>query len=135
MRAALPSRQGVALFYQQAGLLRHLGRGLVRLGDELLDRLARNRRDLELRPLGFRQEIPVRHRIHKCLLQRAQPIRGNPGWSLVRPSHGLAREDEPEHLPLNVASGEVHDQRHVRQVGVLGERELHQQIELLLGQP
>ena len=45
-----------------------------------------------------------------------------------RPAHHLAGEDQPQDLPLLVGLGEIDDQRHVRQVGMLVERELHQDV-------
>ena len=57
------------------------------------------------------------------------------GGADERPAHHLAREDQPQDLPLLVGLGEIDDQRHVRQVGMLVERELHQDGELLLVEP
>jgi len=44
-----------------------------------------------------------------------------------RPPHHLACEDEPQYRALLGRLHEIHDQRHVGQIGVLGERELHEQ--------
>ena len=55
-------------------------------------------------------------------------VRRNVGRREERPAHHLAREDQLEDLPLLVGLGEIDDQRHVRQVGMLVERELDQDV-------
>ena len=50
-----------------------------------------------------------------------------------RPGDDLAREHELEDGALLVGLGEIDDERNVRQVGMLGQRHLEQDVDLLLG--
>src|SRR5262249_1475056 len=109
--------------------VRHRHRdGLWRLIDflhDLLDRIARYRVDLQFHSIGLSEERPVLHCSHERIAQCSYAVGRNAGRSEERPSHRLAREDQLEYLLLLVVPGQVHDQRNVRQVGVLAERQLH----------
>ena len=97
--------------------------------------IAGDRRDLELRLRDVGEELLVLHRGHERLAQGVGAILGHAGRRHIGTSHHLPAEDQPQDLPLLVVARQVHHQRHVRQVGVLGERELHQQVEALVAHP
>ena len=56
-------------------------------------------------------------------------------WTVPATAHHLAGEDQFEDPLLLGRLGEIGDERDLRQVGMLGERELHQDVDLLLGNP
>jgi hypothetical protein len=80
---------------------------------------------IEFRFLGLRQELLISHRFHEGVAQRIDAIFANPRRRREGAPHHLATEDELEDRALLVGLGEVHDQGHVREVGVLAERVLH----------
>src|SRR5262245_44923074 len=68
-------RVSAAVLTQDFDRLLHDRRwGLIDLGDELLHRVASDRRDLELRLFGFGEEVLVLHRVHERLAQRIDAV-------------------------------------------------------------
>ena len=84
--------------------------------DQLLDLLAGDRRDLELRLLGVGEEVRILHRVHERLAQRLGAVVRHAGRRQKGPPHHLPREDQLEDLLLVLGLGEIHDQRNVGQV-------------------
>jgi hypothetical protein len=88
-----------------------------------------------LRIVGIGQELLVGERVEKRLAQRLGAIARNVGRRQERPPHRLAREHQLEDLLLLVVLGEIHDQGNLRQVGVLAQRQLRQDVDLLVVDP
>jgi hypothetical protein len=133
-RACGYARQSFSSLWRQQlrGLLGDLRRGLVDLGDELLELLAGDRIDLELRLLGIGDEGGSFMVSMKAVRSAAARSAGMPGGARNgRPITWRAKISLRTWRCLSVVANE----RNVRQIRVLMQRELHQNVELLLGDP
>jgi len=113
----------------------HFRRGLVDVIDQRFEVGARDRVDLELSRGGIVEKCLVGHGIGKGLAERGKAIGRHAGRRQKRPPHDLAGEDQLEDLALLIGLGEIHDQRHVRQIGMLRQRHLRQNDDLLARDP
>ena len=77
----------------------------------------------------------IGHRLEERGAQHLDAIRRHAGRRQERIGDLLAREHEPEDVALLVGLREVDDQRDVRHVGMLAQRELGQEVDLLALDP
>src|SRR6266511_3432167 len=110
-------------------------RCLVDVLHDTLYRIAGNRIDLQFHSLCFSEKTRILHRIHEGVTQRRRALRGNAGGRQKWPSHWLASKDQLEDLPLLLGFRKIHDQRNIRQIGMLVEGQLHQDVDLFFIQP
>ena len=76
----------------------------------------------------------VHHRVER-LAQRRDALRRRVRRGEDRPPDVGRGRQHAQQLAILVIGAEIHQQRHVRQIGRLGEPDLHQDVDLLLGDP
>ena len=120
-------------------LCRHfdrLGWRGVNLLDQRLDRGAGHRPHVEIGGARLGEKIRILHRGVEGRAQRRELLRRHSGRRRERPRDALPRHDQLERRALRRVGGQIHDQRHAQQIGivVLVQRDLQRDVDLVASQ-
>src|SRR5262245_34489706 len=100
--------------------------------EQRLDCFAADMLDLDAHLLGILQEARVLERALEGCAQRREPVSRHAGRRKERPAHFLRRKEKLEHLAVFRRLGLVDERRYVRQLGMLLERHLEQDVDFLV---